>query len=99
MMATLDLFKIRVRVKKLVTTRLMMDASPSSTSLALLSMLVTTRLMMEDTLTGSTRLVLLSMLVTRLLTMVDPLKVPGSARLVLPLLPALELHTLMYWSL
>ena len=56
------------------------------------------QLNMEDTLTGSTRLVLLSMLVTRQLMVVDPFTVPGSARLVLPLLPAMELHSPKHWS-
>jgi len=100
MMASLDLLRIRVRREKLVTKQLMLeDTSPSSTSLALLSMLAPMQLAMEDSLTGSTRLVLLIMLVTGQLNLVDPLTVPGSARLVLPLLPALKLHTLMYWSL
>ena len=98
MMASLDLLRIRVRREKLVTKQLMLeDTSPSSTSLALLSMLAPMQLAMEDSLTGSTRLVLLIMLVTGQLNLVDPLTVPGSARLVLPLLPAMELHTPLIW--
>ena len=76
-MASLDLSRIRVRGK----------------------ILVTLQLLLMDPLTGSTRLVLVKKLVTGQLFMEDPLTVLGSARLVLPLLPAMELHTLLLWTL
>ena len=53
--------------------------------------LVTMQLIKEETSPSSTRLVLLTKLVTGQLKVEDTLT--GSARLVFPLLPAMELHT------